>query len=57
MKGNKICPICGCKRTHIGITRKYTDSFFLIPSICIGFEIVRKCKNGHYWTKSWIQYK
>lgn len=57
MKGNKICPICGCKRTHIGITRKYTDSFFLIPSICIGFEIVRKCKNGHYWTKTWVQYK
>lgn len=53
MKGRKFCPTCGCKRTHIGITRKCAGGFFLIPSICTGFEIVRKCENGHYWTKTW----
>ena len=53
---HSCCPICGYKRTHIGITRKYADGFFLMPQIWIGFEVVRKCKNGHYWTKTWVQY-
>lgn len=57
MGSGKYCPVCGYRRTHIGITRKYTDGFFLIPRIFIGFEVVRKCKNGHYWTKTWVQYK
>ena len=56
MCGEKYCPICEHKRTHIGIARKYSDGFFLIPRVWIGFEIVRKCKNGHYWTRTWMRY-
>lgn len=50
----KYCPICGEKRTHVGIKRKYLESFFIFPSICVGLETVRKCENGHYWGKTWV---
>lgn len=50
----KCCPICGKKRTHIGLKRKYLEGFFLIPSFCVGLETVRKCENGHYWGKTWV---
>lgn len=56
MPKNKYCPICGSKRTHIGLAMRYIDGFFLLPSIWVGFEIVRKCKNGHFWSKRWRQY-
>lgn len=47
------CPVCGQKRTHIGLTSKWAGGSFLLPKFWVGFEVIRKCEAGHYWTKSW----
>ena len=49
----RVCPTRGDRHKYIGIKKRYLEGFFLITDIWIGFEIIYKCGNGHWWTKHW----